>query len=549
MNEFSFVSLIPPALVLILGYLTKRIMLSLFTGVVAAAFIVSKYNPFASIKLTTKYLLNTLEFDKFFSLTNFWDSWNPFICIFLIILGIIVTLLQHSGGIFAYGNFVRKYIKSRKGVETSSMLLSTCLFIDDYLSSLTVGSVIQPIGDNQKVPRAKLAYLIDSMAAPLAILCPFSSWVAAIIGFLKSNGISETISSQTTILGSPLAAYFNILPFLFYSFVLIPTTWFVVRTRVSFGLMKKHEDIAKKTGNLFGNGKPYVDKTTTNFSHTSENTHLIDFFAPLFILLISVIFGLLFSGDWVAFGGKRTFIFAFQNSSAAKALFLGGVISLVVCTSFFLIRKKIKFKNIFSIYKEGINLMLPAIIILLLAWTLGNILKHDLNTGRYIAHLMIGSVSIDMLPVLLFITSTAIAFLLGSSWGTAAMVFPIAIQIITSMIDVNGGIHTLENTPILFPVFGAVLSGCVAGDHISPISETTVMSSISSKTPIIDHVQTQIPYGLILVFGTGISFLLTTYFMEIMGTIPGMCISLLSGIVVSIILFKLFDKNKKNNLK
>ena len=221
---------------------------------------------------------------------------------------------------------------------------------------------MHPLTDSQKIPRAKLAFLVDSMAAPLAILCPFSCWVAATLGFLRENGINDTETAETLILASPLSAYLHIIPFIFYSFVLIFAIWFIVRKKISFGLMREHEQIASKTGNLFGGGKP-VKAKNHEFDHNDENTSLLDFFMPVVTLLVSIFLGMAYSGNWVLFGGDKTFIQSLQNSSASIALFIGGIASLIFCSVFFLSRKRIKPKDTLKIYWEGISLMAPAIIV------------------------------------------------------------------------------------------------------------------------------------------------------------------------------------------
>lgn len=509
MAELSILSVAPPIIVLIIGYLTKRIISSLIVGIFCASLIATNYKIIESIKVFSGYLWKNLEFATFFSPSQFWDTTNLFICIFLFILGIFVVMLQHSGGVFAYGSVVKKYIRSKKSAETSSVFLSTLLFLDDYFSSLTVGSVMYPLTDAQKIPRAKLAFLVDSMAAPLAILCPFSSWVAATLGFLRENGISEANSPETLIIASPISAYIHIIPFIFYSFILIFAVWFIVRKKISYGLMRQHELIAIKTGNLFGGAKPYKEKKKDT-NHTNDNTSLLDFFMPVVTLLVSIFSGMLFSGNWQGFGGTRPMVQALQNSNAYIALFIGGIASLIICSIFFVARKRIKLKELPKIYWEGSVLMGPAIVVLMLAWTLGDILRHDLFTGQYLANVMLGSVSIELLPAILFVTATLIAFSIGSSWGTAAMMFPIAIPLIVSMLEFTTT-PNLQDVPILFPILGAVLSGCVAGDHISPISDTTVMSATSSRTPHMDHVRTQMPYAIPIIIATTISFVFTGY--------------------------------------
>ena len=228
-------------------------------------------------------------------------------------LGAIVVLLRHSGGIYAYGKFVHNYLTDKRSVETSSLVLSTCLFIDDYLSSLTVGSVMRPLTTVYNVARVKLAFMVDAMAAPLAILCPFSSWVAAIIGYLRDAGVTDVIENKPYIIEPPFNVYLNIIPYMFYSFMIVVAAWFIVRRRISFGLMGHYERYADK------NPMPVTA------DNTHKDPHLSDFLIPMFILLISVVGSLLYSG-----GGSL------RDSNAAVGLFMGGSLALTFTTIFLL---------------------------------------------------------------------------------------------------------------------------------------------------------------------------------------------------------------------
>lgn len=503
-NPASLISLLPPLLVLTLGYLTHRVVLALCAGIVFAALLASSFNPIATSQIIATIVWKNLELDTFFSTQNFWQTWNLFICIFLLALGIFITMLQYSGGAYAYGAFARRKVKDAKSAETSSLVLSTGLFADDYLSSITVGSVMHPLTDTQQIPRAKLAFLVDSMSAPLAILCPFSSWVAAMMGFLRENGVNENITPTTLIVANPLTAFIDIVPFVFYSFIVIASMWFIVRKRISFGIMKTHEKIARETGNLYG-GLECPEKSKRLTDHNPQHTTLLEFFLPMAVLLICVISGTLYSGNAFIFGGTNGLVTAFQQSSAAVGLFIGGIITVIVCTIFFVLRKRIAINKIPEIYWQGIKLMSPAVLILMLAWTFGDLLREQLHTGEYLASLMIGSVNITLLPVLMYFVATAISFTIGTSWGTAAMLFPIAIPLVLTMTDAP--LHpTLNQVPMFYPVLGAVLSGCLAGNHISPIADTTIMSSMSTRSRLKDHVCTQIQYALPGIFITGIAF-------------------------------------------
>ena len=529
-NELSFLTLAPPICVLIFACITKRVILSLLLGIILATFIAKDFTIFPAIELAYSCVFNNLELDKFFSLQHFWDTRNLFICIAILFFGVFVALMQHSGGAYAYALFIKKYIHSKKSAESSSLILSTFLFVDDYFNSLTVGSIMYPLTDAFKIPRVKLALLVHSLSAPLVILCPISSWVAAMLGYLRENGISEIKGASTLVIANPLMMYFQIIPFIFYSFILFFVVWYIVQTRISFASMKKHEDIAEKTGNLFGGEPPPKYLIDTSTLGIDKKTTLVDFLVPIIILIVCIVLGMLYSGDWVYFGGKNNYIRALQNSSAAMALFIGCGVALIICTTFLIVRKHITDKELPKIFLEGINMMLSAVIVLMLAWSFGDILRNELHTGEYLAKILVNSVNISLLPMLFFITATIITFTIGTAWGTAAMLFPIAIPMVPVVLGMQ---HTpvLAEIPMLVLVLGAILSGGVAGNHISPIADTTIMSATSTRTPVIDHIRTQLPYSIPIIIVTALGFILATYLMPY-----GFAVASIVPIVCSIIL-------------
>lgn len=481
-------SLLPPLLVLIVGLVTHRIILALMCGIVLSSLLVHGFDVLGNMIL----IKQVIEHNIFESQANI----NIFI--FLLLLGIIVTLIQCTGGAFAYQRLAASKIVSKRDAEVASMLLSTSLFIDDYLSCLTVGSVIKPLAQLHKVSRLKLAYLVDTMAAPMAILCPLSSWVAAITGFFRENGITDQISSATVLVANPFIAYLNVLPFMFYSFLLIISTWFIVLRRISFGPMRKAEQLALTEIN------PITEE------NSNQDVTIIDFFGPIFLLLITIPGIILYTGGWQLLGGTNSFFSAFIHANISKALALGGSLSLCISTLWFLISKKLTWRVMLKVYKSGISLMLPAIIILVFAWALGDLLRAELHTGEHVAQLLYGLVNVKFLPILLFFISLAVSFAIGSSWGTSAILFPIAIDLVISLTN-TAPLTPLTNVPVMLPVLGAILSGAVAGNHVSPISDTTVMSSASTQSNLIEHFHTQLPYALPVIFMTGLCFLATGF--------------------------------------
>lgn len=508
-SDLSIVSILPPLLVLFLGYLTHRVIFSLSCGIILAALLAHNF----SVVVAGQDILQTLW-------TNLITQSNLHIFIFLLFLGIIIVMLQYSGGAYAYTEFVKKRVRTKRGAETASLILSLGLFLDDYLSSLTVGSVMHPLTDSKRIPKAKAAFLVDSMASPLPVFCPFSGWVAAILGFLHENGISPKYAETTMVIGTPFQAYVHILPYVFYSFLAVATTWFIVRYKISFGIMHRHERIASETGDLYG-GVKQCNLKIRERAHNPHHTTLLEFFVPIGIMLASFILGVGFSG------------------SAATGLMLGGLITVVTCLAFFLARTRIELKQIPEVIREGVKLMYGCIIVLLLAWTLGDFLRNQLFTGEYLASLMLGSVEVTTLPMIVFFAGCVVTCATGSSWGSAAMLFPIVIPLVLSMTS-NVSTPTLQDVPMLFPVLGAALSGCLAGNHISPIADTTIMSSLSTRANLKCHIYSQLQYATPGIVVTGASFWLCGSLVQYNTTLA-IFLPILSGIIATCAILKLYN--------
>jgi len=510
-TDLSIVSIFPPVLVLAIGYLTHRVLLSLFSGIVLAALIASKFHVINATVLMVEAIWINLTTPS-----------NLHIFIFLILLGIVIVMLQHSGGAYAYAQFVKRRVRSKKSAETSSLILSTALFLDDYLSALTTGSVMHTLTDAKNIPRIKLAFLVDSMSIPFAILCPFSGWVAAVLGFLRENGINSVVNDNTLVVANPFEAYLHTIPYIFYSFIVVASTWFIVRARVSFGMFRQHEKIARETGDLLGGHKAKL--RASHVEHNPHHTTLREFFFPILVLLISVMVAITYLGN------------------AATGLMLGGLITVILCTIFFSIRKRITHREMHKVYIEGVKLMYSCIFVLLFAWTLGDFLRDYLYTGEYIASLMVNSVDITFLPMIFYFTAFAVTFMVGSAWGSAAMLFPIAIPLVLSMSDAPG-LAGVNQVPTLFPVLGAVLSGCLAGNHVSPICDTTIMSSLSSRSNLKDHIYSQLQYAISGIVITGLAFLLCGLLMP-SGVVFATVIPILAAVMANCVLLWFMSKKR-----
>ena len=496
-------SLLPPVVVFTLGYLTRKILLSLVAGILVAG-IQIQGGLLDGVVFSLQRLWSTLELERILA-GQFDEAWNILICTFLLMLGVVINLLHHSGAASAYAEKVRGFLGSPRQAETSSLLLSTALFIDDYFSTLTVGSVMKPITDSFRIARAKLAFLVDSMGAPLTMICPISSWVAATIGFLRDSGVSPQLTADTKIVASPYLVYLNIIPYVLYSLVAIAGSWLIVRFRLSFGRMAEHERIAAETGHLFGPSPAPAQRMDSDDS-VGGRGRLLDFVVLIASLVAAIFFGLLHSGDYYLFGGANDFAEALRYSSAPHGLFRGGVVVLGVGLLWMLGRRLISPAQLPSIVVQGAGLMWTSVTVLMLAWTLGDMLSNDLHTGDYLAAMFAGQFSAGWLPVSFFLVSAVTSVCIGSSWGTAAIMFPIAIQMYLAISGLQLPVP-LDQIGFLFPVLGAVLSGCVAGDHVSPISDTTIMSAVSTGMDHTDHVETQMGYALPMIGITAAGFL------------------------------------------
>lgn len=529
-------SLLPPLLVLVLGITTHRVLLSLTAGLISAAFIASNWDMYGAFYLTVTSLWKTTELSSLTSWHTFSQSHTPLIFFFLTNLGILVRLLQVSGGAAAYTYFVKQNLSSSIHTERASLFLSLFLFIDDYFSALTVGTIMKPLTDLYKIPRVKLAFLVDSFAAPLAIIIPLSSWVAVVIGQLEKAGIHHTAEKTTSLLADPYIVYLHTIPFIFYSLCIIASAWFIISKRISFGKMKKHEDMAVTSGNVFGGQTPPHHEQPIAYQ---PDTHSIyDFIVPVASFLLSIAGSILYTGGYPS----TSLLQAIQQAQSSQALALGSFISVLFSFVFLIIRNSLPQYSYACLFYEGFSLMGSSMLVLLLSWSLGGLLQHHLKTGSYLASLLIGNLPLALLPVMFFFAASLISLSMGSSWGTVAIAIPIAIPLLLSLLSIEGTISAFS-LPLLFPTLGGILSGAVFGDHISPISDTTIMTSTSTGCNHMDHVTTQFEYTFPVFLGTALSYLVAGYTITY-GVFICTLLSASSGITLSCFLLRLFHHQK-----
>jgi len=520
----SWLVIIPPLLVLLLSLATHRVTLSLFLGIISATLLYHDFSILPALERAGTQLLKTTQIKNFLSWKAFIGSSYLFIYLFLLLLGVIIMTIITTGGTQAYSNFIQKKLRDRRGAETSSLILSLLFFIDDYLNILTVGCVMSSITDRYKIPRVKLAFFVNAFAGALCILVPFSSWGAFILMHLDASGVLPTITSETFIISSSLTLFMKAIPFAFYSFIIIATTFFIVRKKISFGPMYIQEKIAQETGNVFG-GKPERVRSkqadTLQIKSISDNT-MVDFLLPI-VLLVTTVFGGLF----------------FTNFVPEPALVMGATTTLALILPYFLIRKKLRIKQLGHVFWEGINLMLSSMIVITLAWTFANILADDLATGQFIASKLIGAVSLTFLPILFFVATLITTLGIGSAWGAMAIVIPVAIPMLTSMHPASPPIP-IEAITIAIPTISAILAGAVAGNILTPIADIVIMGSTSTQSYHMDHVKTQQAYVIPVVLASCISFLLSGILINI-PIYANVFLSLSAGLIVSFSIFSLLD--------
>jgi len=490
--------LLPPILVLILAVWTRNVIVALSIGILVA-----------SLMSTNFSIIETLKFAlyKVWEETNIPGLWGNgpvehlYTFGFLLVLGILISLITYTGGIAAYSAILRQKLKNKKVAEMCSFFLSPFFFLDDYLSTLTVGCIIKPITDKFRVPRVKLAYLLDSMSSPLCTLIPASSWTALILSQLKISGISENVTAGTLIIGDPLLIYLKSMPFTIYSFLVMASSLFIVKKGISYGPMHKHEMIAEKTGNLFAGKHPVI----STLKECGVAGSLGNFFVPIGIFLSSLILLLFYSG--YQHTSNHTLFNILLAANPFSALFWSSIISLTSSIIYLYYKRVINIESIKDIISSGFNLMINSLIVLLLAWVFAAILKDNLGTGQYLANLLIDNLPGFTLPLMIFLSSMVIACSTGSSWGTIAIVLPLSIPAVT-VLSAGALPLTPEQTPLLYPIIGALVSGALAGGHISLISDSTIMAATSSGSYTIDHLLTQLPYVAPAIVFTAIGYMI-----------------------------------------
>lgn len=482
--EGTIYSLIPAVLMLILVLLTRRVLLSLGIGVLIGALIIHDFNAITAITEIWTVFYGIFVSEGALNLGNF------YLLGFLILLGITTAFMTASGGSKAFGEWAIKKIKSRKGAQVLTAILGIIIFIDDYFNSLAVGQVARPLTDRYKISRAKLAYFIDSTSAPVTVISPISSWGAYIIGTLGGIFAANGLTNY-----EPLAAFIKMIPLNMYAFAALFLVFLVAFLKMDIGPMKKHEQRALGTGQLVDPEKPDVPGDLNKEFDPHTNGKVYHLIIPIASLVVGTVAAMMVTGTMAA-EGPVDILAVFRNTNVNISLFLGGILAVV--TALLLHAKQSKPRSsVGVVFLEGTKAMLPAIYILVLAWMIGTIIE-TLETGEYLAHLLEQSaLNTAFLPLIIFVVAGFMALATGTSWGTFGIMLPIAAEI-TAVTDVS----------LLLPALSAVLAGSVFGDHCSPISDTTILSSTGAGSNHIDHVITQLPYAFIAAAAAAVGYLI-----------------------------------------
>lgn len=503
MNLLDFasspLSLLPPLVALGLAIITRRVLVSLGMGIFLGGLLITDYSIADSIKYIWDKVYgvvietNEVTVDGVKVEESSLNSWNMSIVAFLLLLGMMTALLTLSGGTRAFAEWAQSHVKSKRGSKLLAAFLGVFIFVDDYFNSLAVGAISRPVTDRFYVSRSKLAYILDSTAAPMCVLMPASSWGAYIMtiigGILVTHGLTDYSSA--------LSAYVNMVPMNFYAVFALLMVFAVVWFQLDVGPMRKKEiEASQGMGFDDANNQSSSELSEDLDISESEKGRVADLIMPIVALILATIFFMLYTGaESLTESGKEfDLLGAFENTDVGASLCYGGLIGLATAL-ITVFRQKIELSQIARTLWIGAGSMFGAILILFFAWTIGSVIG-DLKTGTYLSSLVQGNISVHWLPVILFLLSGLMAFSTGTSWGTFGIMLPIA-----------GDMAGATDLALMLPMLSAVLAGSVFGDHCSPISDTTILSSTGARCNHIDHVATQLPYALSVALVSCVGFI------------------------------------------
>ena len=483
-NYYStFMALAPPVIAIVLALVTKEVYSSLFIGVLSGALLYSNFDIIGAV--------DTIVNDGL--IANVGDAWNAGILIFLVLLGIMVALVNAAGGSAAFGRWAQTHVKTKVGAQLATFALGVLIFIDDYFNCLTVGSVMRPVTDGHKISRAKFSYLIDATAAPICMIAPISSWAAAVTSVVgDENGLTYFVRA---------------IPYNFYSLLTIVMIIAISLMKLDYGPMRRHE-LNAMNGDLFTEGDRVVEEETV----VSTKGKVIDLVLPILVLIATCIIGMIYTGGFfdAESGAYMNLATAFAGSDASAGLSWGALIAVIFTMVYLMARRVLDFKTVMGSVSKGFCAMVPAIIILVFAWTLGSITRGMLGADIFVK-LAIGGAAESLaifLPAVIFMIALGLAFATGTSWGT----FGILLPIVTTVFAGEG--------EIMIIAMSACLAGAVCGDHCSPISDTTIMASAGAQCNHVNHVSTQLPYALTVAAVSTVCYILAGLLQNWMIVLP-----------------------------
>ncbi len=476
-ESYMLWSLAAPIIAIALALITKRVYTSLFVGIVCGVLIFSQLDILVAFEAL---FTGNLDDDVQGLAATVGDLDNIGILIFLIILGAFVYLMRRAGGTAALANWAKNKLKTREQSQLMTMLLGVIIFIDDYFNCLTVGTVMKPVTDEYRVSRAKLAYLIDATAAPICIIAPVSSWAGAVSGYIEGKGAFET--------------FIETIPYNYYALLTIVFVIAIILLKFDFGPMRKYETNAIEKGDLFSDGiaDPIIDTDISDHKGT-----IMDLVAPILILVVCCIGGMMFTG--YLYGGEGIYGMI-SDCDACIGLPLGAFFAFMITLAYYYARKVIVFDDVWASIPEGFKAMFPAIMILILAWTLKGTIDL-MGADLYVADLVqTNAAGLEyLIPLLVFVVAMFLAFSTGTSWGTFGILIPICMALF------------LTDPTMMVISMSACMAGAVFGDHCSPISDTTIMASTGADCDLLTHVNTQFPYAAVVAAVSAVCFLVAGF--------------------------------------
>lgn len=503
MTSYGYLSLLPPLIAIICAFISKDVIVSLCLGVLSGLLIINNYDIFSAVLAFADLLAKLVG-----------DSWNVRILMFCAMLGALVAMLSATGAANAFGQWASTKVRSRRGAGLMSFVFGIFIFIDDYFNSLAVGTIMRPISDKMRVCRAKLAYILDSTAAPVCIIAPISSWVVTVMSALDKTYGFEKLNM------TPFEFFIHSIIYNLYALSTLIFVLYIIISGRDFGPMAKAQALATNSGKLFNEHK-YGACAAHLSEEKNERAKPIDMLLPLILLVLSAVIFFPLSTYLASIDGEKitslaqayasiSLSDAFKNTDASVALFYAITWTILLSYIYFIARGLLSLSKASASLELGIKSMVPALIILALAWCLGTIIKAapsdgGLGLGFFLSEIFKdASYLVAFLPLAMFIISAIMAFATGTSWGTFAIMIPLAMPIILALMD--GADYDQTLTMTLMSI-AAVLSGAVLGDHISIISDTTILSSTGAGCPHLEHVSTQMPYALFVAIACAAGFL------------------------------------------